>query len=585
MKTVGRGVLFLVIVGVVAVGLMMYRPASPGSFILSGGEILTLNPDQQTVEAVLVKDGLIADLGSLTELKKTASDAELIDLEGATLAPGLIEPHTHPIASALLGATVDVSGFKHKDRSSIIDALKDAAGGIGLTPWVVAYGWDPLVIPDLTAPSLDELDAISPDKPMVIITQMLHEVFVNSRGLEAAGMDINNPNQNVEGFLRDENGRLTGTVKEVEAVGKIIEHMPSASNAITELLLRLKYVKYAKAGYTTIGVAGAVGRHPDPVGLLEKVGNNPDSPLRTFVYMLPDQLTDKQYAKTADFKIKGVKYWMDGSPFTGGAALEGTYENTELVTERLGLPRNHSGPLNHSREEFQSVIKGYHEKGLQIAVHVQGERAVEEVLLAIDAAQNAKPNPELHHRLEHNALITADQMLRVKKLGMTLGFFVDHIYYYGDVLPDLMGTERMKRYMPLKSALNEGIIITIHGDHPATPIAPLRSMRTAINRLSESGRTVSGKEEALSNLEALQALTINGALQLGEQENIGSITVGKRADFVVFSENPLEQDASKLPDIEILDVYKNGQRSDTRLISPDHLGLVWDILVEKLSGK
>lgn len=584
MKKLGKYSLIVLLLLAVGIGLLLYRPLEPNSFVMTGGTILTMDPENPTVEAVLVRDGRIAAVGRLFEIAKKSADLEIIDLDGATLIPGLIEPHTHPIASALLGATVDVSGFKFQDRASVMAALQEAAGGVGLTPWVIAYGWDPLVIPDLTVPTLAELDAISPDKPLFVLTQMMHEGYANSAALKAAGMEITSKTQDIDGFPRDETGTLTGVVKEVQAIDRLIDYVPKAPLAATELLTRLQYIKYAKAGYTTIGVTGAVGRHSDPVGLLKKIGQHAESPLRTFVYLLPNQTDKHKLGGDENFKINGIKLWMDGSPFTGGAALEGTYENSKLVTEKLGLPHNHTGKLNFERDKFKEIVLDYHKKGYQIAVHVQGERAVDEVLIAIEEAQKAHPNPALRHRLEHNALITNKQLIKVKNLGMTAGFFVDHLYYYGDALPDLLGRDRMKRYMPLQTAIEAGLDVTVHGDHPGTPIDPFRTMKVAVDRLSASGNTMNGGAEKISHLDALRALTINGALQLGEQDEIGSIKIGKRADFTVLSENPLSLTALEFYKIEVLETLKEGRRADTRLISIPHLNLIWNIIKDKISG-
>ncbi len=275
---------------------------------------------------------------------------------------------------------------------------------------------------------------------------------------------------------------------------------------------------------------------------------------------------------------------MDGSPFTGGAALEGSYENSDVVTRRLGLAHNHSGSLNYTAAEFEEQIQTYHDKGYQIAIHVQGERAIDAALDAIEKAQATKPTPSLRHRLEHNALITVSQMARAAKLGVTTGFFVDHLYYYGDVLPSLMGEKRMKRYMPLQSALEAGLEVTVHGDHPATPVDPFRTLKTAIERTSFTGKTVSAPSEKISRQDALRAMTLNAAIQLGEGDELGSIEEGKRADFTVLSDNPLEVPVDRLTNIRILDVWKEGRRVDNRYFSETHLSLVWDLIKAKISG-
>ncbi len=585
MKAFFKATLFVFLVGGLGLFLLMYRSAAPDKFILIGGTILTMDPDNPVASAVLVEDGRIRAVGTQRGIEARAGFVETVDLDGAIVLPGLIEPHTHPVASALLGTAVDISGFRYNSRAAIMEVLEDASSGFTLTPWIVAYGWDPLLVADLEPPTLAELDALSPKKPLVILTQMLHEAYVNSAALKAAGINVKSPGDIVEGFIRDDAGNLTGTVREVEAIDRLISRIPLAPDQATELLLRFQYIRYSKAGYTTIGVAGAVGRHKDPVELIRKVADDPESPLRTYLYLLPHQDKNLPLAGSADFRIKGIKFWMDGSPFTGGAALEGSYENSDVVIERLGLAHNHSGSLNYTRAEFERQILAYHNKGYQIAIHVQGERAIDAALDAIEMAQTAKPAPALRHRLEHNALITVSQMARAAKLGVTTGFFVDHLYYYGDVLPSLMGEKRMKRYMPLQSALEAGLEITVHGDHPATSIDPFRTLKTAIERTSFTGKTVSAPNEKISRQNALRAMTLNAAIQLGEGDELGSIEEGKRADFTVLSDNPLEVPVGSLQNIRILDVWKEGRRVDNRYFSGTHLSLAWDLIKAKLSGR
>ena len=142
----------------------------------------------------------------------------------------------------------------------------------------------------------------------------------------------------------------------------------------------------------------------------------------------------------------------------------------------------------------------------------------------------------------------------------------------------------MKRYMPLQSALEAGLDVTVHGDHPATPIDPFRTLKTAVDRMSFSGKTVSAPNEKISRQDALRAMTLNAAIQLGEGDEIGSIEKGKRADFTVLSDNPLDVPAGSLQNIRVLDVWKEGRRVDNRYLSGKHLSLVWEILKAKLTG-
>ncbi len=558
----------VVVLVATAAGYYWYArpPAYPQKYILSADRILTMNPERPEAKAVLVDSDEVIAVGSLRQLQEL-EDVKVIHLDG-TLIPGLIEPHTHPIAAALLGATTDLSAFKYNNRMEIMQALRDSADGYSLTPWILAYGWDPIAIAGLKPPTLAELDAIAPDRPLLILTQMMHEAYANSAALKEAGI---NP--------------LRGPMlRELEAIDHVISAIPAPSDELVELLVRKQYADYAAAGFTTIGVPGAVGRHPDPVGLLQRIGLDDNPPVRTYLYLTEEQLPDWRFGGDDRFAIVGAKFWIDGSPFTGAAATTHPYENTELVLERLGLAEGHSGALNMDFDVLVKKLRSVHEKSGQVALHVQGERAVDQALAAIDVVQREDPRANISHRLEHNALITGEQIQRAANLGVSLGFFIDHITYYGDQLEHLFGKERLQRYMPVRNALDNGLTVTFHGDHPSTPINPLRTVETSMSRSSESGETVVGAEHAVTLEEALQAMTVNSAYQLGQGDEIGKIAEGMKADFTLLNGNPQVMRPEGLRLIKPVLTIRDGQPVDTRFVSWFEPGLAIKALWKMLTG-
>ena len=141
--------------------------------------------------------------------------------------PGFIEPHTHPLASALLGSAIDVSGFTHDSRAEIMETLREAMDGFLPQPWIIAFGWDPIMIRGLEPPTLAELDELSPDKPFVILTQAMHEAFANSAALREAGITRDTPDPPGGAFGRDRDGELTGAVLEVNAINYLLRALPA----------------------------------------------------------------------------------------------------------------------------------------------------------------------------------------------------------------------------------------------------------------------------------------------------------------------------------------------------------------------
>lgn len=561
------------------------KPATaPEKLIFIGGSIITMNPAQPTAEAIFVKDGRIAGVGSLDAMRTLAESADEIDLNGASLMPGLIEPHSHPIAAAQFGATIDASGFSHSNRAEVMQTLRDGVAD-STRDWVLAFGWDPVMIDDLEPPTLAELDALSPDKPLLILTQMMHDAYINSAAMKATGIEGNVPNPPAGEYVRDANGVLTGTVREVGAIRAVLNAMPSPPTGATDLLLNLFFADYAKAGYTTVATMGPVGNDPDPVTLLKRRAGNPHSPVQSIIYALPHQITTDQTpeANSASSPVVGVKFWMDGSPYAGGAAVAEPYEATPLTTERLHLKPGHQGAVMIPVSEYEEQFADYHSRGFQIATHVQGELAVERVLDVAERVLAANPRADHRHRLEHNALITAEQLTRAHALGFTTSFFIDHVRFYGDKLPALFGTERTNRYMPIGTALKAGHRVTVHADHPATPIGPLRSLVTMLARQPNAGGPVVGASEMLTREQALCALTINGAWQLGLEDQRGSLEVGKQADLVMLSHNLMTVPVSEIENTVVLGTWINGQPVDTRKTTLTNAGLLWDIILNFVS--
>jgi len=574
----GLGIALVVVVGIAMIFVRWTEPdTAPSDVVFVGGDVLTM-ADPPVVEAIWIKDGRIEQLGGADEVRAAAgSGAEVVDLRGATVMPGFIEPHTHPLATALLGSAIDVSGFTHDSRAEMMETLREAMDGFLPQPWILAFGWDPIMVRDLDPPTLAELDELSPDKPFVILTQAMHEAFANSAALRESGITRDTPDPPGGAFGRDENGDLTGAVLEVNAIDYLLRALPPLPPALTELILRWQLADYALGGLTTIGVLGAVGRAEDPVGLLQKLADDPHVPVRSVVYGLPTQLdpTSKPDANPdARFELRGVKFWMDGSPYTGGAAFEAPYEDTELTREQMHLRPGHMGPLNYELAEFTEELGRFHRAGYHVAVHTQGERAVQRVLDAAESVLAADPWEGHRHRLEHNALITTEQIQRAKALGFELSFFTDHIYFYGDRLPEIVGS-RVDRYMPTGTAFREGHRATIHSDNPMTPIGPLRVMRTSMLRTPRTEGEPLAPSERLTVDQALAAMTTNAAWQLGVEKHRGSLEPGKAADLVVLSRNPLNTAPEQFGDIEVLGTWIDGQPVDTRKVSRPNLTIAW----------
>jgi len=543
--------------------LLITTPLFAVDLIFFGGNILTMDDNQPVVEAIAVEDGRITAIGTKENIIKLRSwRTKIVNLQGKTLMPGLIEAHCHPIATAILSQVVDISGFIYNSRAEILATIGSAVEKASPGKWVLAFGWDPVLVKDLRNPTLAELDSISTEVPIFILTQMMHQAFVNNAVYKTAKITRNTPDPPGGGtFLKDVDGNLNGVIYEFSALQKILKKMPKTPQGTAELLLNLQYAQYAKAGYTTIAALGPVNIAGYPLNFMASLSQNANVPVRSFVYPLKKQLDRSAWPSgygNDHFRIKGVKLYMDGSPYTGGAAFAEPYLNTEVTLKRMKLQPNHRGKVNYSEASLLQTLTKYHNAGYQIAIHAQGEIAIQMILNAFTEIMENYPRPDHRHRLEHNALITKNQIIQAQKLGLTLSFFMDHVYYYGEQLPQIVGPDRAARFMPLGSAFAVGHRASIHTDNPATPVDPFRVISTAVTRKTKDRGDILGSTERVTINDALKAVTINAAWQLFEDHQRGSITVGKAADFVLLSHNPLRIQPENIKNISALCTWIDG---------------------------
>jgi predicted amidohydrolase YtcJ len=555
--------------------------AKEKSSIFFNGKIITLEEDEQNVEAVFVENGIIKSLGSKDEIMAfKKEETTLIDLEGKTMLPGFIDSHTHPALSTFLHEMIDLSGFTHSSPTELWNHLNAELKNYKKGEWVICRGFDPILIKGLEAPHIDFLDSIAPENPILIISQSLHSFWTNSKGFELAKISKDTPDPTEMSFYeKDKNGELTGFIAEQEAIKPFNEMLEeSLTPKVMIQATREVFDEYARNGNTTIVSAGLTIKDEKPLQLYEHfsagkpklfnqflsfIGYFPKRKpsVRHFIYARHDRaflLPDSPDNGDDFYRFLGIKHWYDGSPYTGSMYLKVSYMVSDLTKDGLQIPEGYAGKRLVEKNEMVDFVEKYQRLGWQIAVHVQGDAAIEETIEAFEKVNYNTTLTKSRHRLEHCLLLSDTLIKRMSNLNMTPSIHVNHLYYYGEALRnEIIGEERADQILPVASVKDNGLKFSFHADQPMFKSDPMRLIQTAVLRKTKEGNLM-GDGEQIEVLDALKAMTIHAAWQIKMEDKIGSIKEGKYADFVILNKNPLEISASELENIEILKTYVHG---------------------------
>lgn len=531
----------LLIVVLIGSYVTLQPPQPPASQAFINATVITMDADNTIAEAVLVEDDRILAVGSNAEiLDLVTEDTRIQDLSGKTLLPGFIDAHGHFPGSGLNVFAVNLSSPPIGETLSIkqlLVQLSAHAATLDEGEWVLGMGYDDTLLQEMRHPTRDELDAVVSDRPVIITHASGHLAVANSRALEIAGIHENSPDPEGGVYVRDSQGRLTGLLEETAA--REVQ-MQAADIGLRGLL---DIVQYAAADYAAQGVTTAQsGATPKSLGqglaLASYLGL---VPFRLEVWPLFDEwgeelLLDPASAalyESARLNIGAVKLIADGSIQGYTAYLSQPYH------QPFHGDQDYRGYPRIARPALFEWVEKYHAAGFQMAIHGNGDAIIDDIIAAFAAAQKKYPNKDPRMILIHAQMARDDQLLAMKKLGITPSFFSAHTYYWGDRHRDVfMGPERAENMSPARSALALNLPFTIHMDTPIVPMNPLFGVWTAVNRQTRS-QQVMGERQRIPVMDALKAVTINAAWQIFRDDELGSIEPGKLADLVVLDKNPL----------------------------------------------
>ena len=524
--------------------------------IVINGRVETMDPRGSVVQAVGIRDGRIASLGSNDEVSvERHSRTTVIDARGKTVLPGFIEPHNHMVGFSTNLLEVDVRTPPNRSIADIMDRLRERASTTPPGEWVRGRGYDDTGLLDVRHPTRHDLDAATTDHPVVIVHNSGHMLAANSVALEMARIHDETPDP--------PGGRIGRFPASGEPDGMLYETAQGLVNrllpAYTDDEVRAGFIQaqeeYLRRGITTIHDAGVTNtRGVDILDTYRRARREDFLKFRVNMFIHWEYLKDSDFAwRTGDgdewVRVAGCKIISDGS-------IQGI---TAALREPYHCDPDEQGWLIYEQDELNDIVMTLHRRGYQIATHANGDAAIDATLAAYENALRAIPRSDHRYRIEHCQVCVPDHILKMRELGVIPNFFPNHVYYFGDRHRDrFLGSERVAHLDPIGSAVRAGIKPLLHSDCPVTPVNPLFCMQNAIDRLTSSGRILTGTERVPVR-EAISMMTVNAAYGAFEEDVKGSLEIGKLGDLVVLHQDPFLESTHELGQIESAATVVGGQ--------------------------
>ncbi|WP_062071776.1 amidohydrolase [Demequina sediminicola] len=530
---------------------------STPELVLVGGTVVTVDSDATTAQAVAVTDGRISAVGTDEEIRAlAASDTEVVELAGATVVPGFVDPHSH----VSMGAPYIKHAALHTPPVGNVRTVDDLIAALhanlkkNQTPegeLLLGWGYYPDKMDDDGEVTADLLDREFPNHPVYIVHVSGHGGVVNTRVLESHGY--------VEGVDDPEGGtivRYPGTTKpngvlwENAWIPFVLGLLEATDDALIEMLK-----EYARWGVTTVQDGAASIEQVKNIRTLADTSGIPVD-VRSLVLFneLKDAIDEGLFdnEESNGHTVQGVKLILDGSP-QGRTA----HVTEEYLTGGPGGETHWHGLTVINQDDANALVTLAYNHGIQVFAHCNGDGAVDELIAAHRAAKDNGATPPGRTVPIHSQVMRLDQLDDYVAEGFEPSMFTIHTYIFGDTHIRNFGEERAFGISPMRSAIDLGLKPTNHSDYPITPINPLVLMWTAVKRISTGGVVV-GEAQRVTAYEALQAATINAAYEHRCEDDRGSIEVGKLGDLVILDANPLEVDADAIKDISVERTFKRG---------------------------
>lgn len=536
--------------------------ADAADAIYTGGPIVTVNDAQPTAEALAVKDGKILAVGARAEIENAhRGDATaIVDLGGRTLAPGFVDGHAHFLGFGSQAVGANLLAPPDGDVNTIDDLvakLQAFAKGpdAARTGWIFGLGYDDALLG--RHPTRDDLDKVSRDVPVIAVHISGHFSAMNSAGLTKVGYtaEAKDPEG---GVIRRRPGSRepNGVLEELASIPYMIAAI-NATKAEDKDYFLTKGLELAKSfGYTTTNEGRLMGFQQSDITSAAERGLL-DIDVMSYVDYTAKEILDTAWFSRdykGHYRVAGLKITLDGSP-QGRTA----WRTVAYLLPPDGQKAGYKGyPAIPDTKVVAGLMDEAYQKGWPVKLHANGDAAIDQMIEAVRPAHQKYGPGDRRTTLIHGQFLRKDQVPTLKELQIFPSLFPMHTFYWGDWYEQIIGPELAAGISPMRTVLDAGMIATSHTDAPVALPNLMQVMWATVNRTSRSGKVI-GPGERLTPLEALKSITLWGAYQHFEEKTKGSLEVGKLADMVILSDDPLTIEPMKINTIQVLETIKEGK--------------------------
>lgn len=531
--------------------------------VLTNGKVYTVDDERSWQEAFAVKDGKLIKIGTNEDVQSFIGDStEVIDAKGQLILPGFHDIHAHPglVANRFAGACPLPQSGDSPSAQELLDAVDKCVKDSADKDWITGLGGPTPIFDDIHA--RNELDKLSPNKPLFIQDETGHNGWANSKAFELAGISKDTPDPPNSEFVKDEQGELHGKIIELAAIEMMWKVITPTSMDEKKETLSAIFDLYNSMGFVGMSANKVIFGHQAPFAELDKEGvatmhvklyhwsvnyAGPDE-----IIWGDDILADLENYEFTNMDPMGAKIFVDGT-FEGYTAA--TLEPYEGKPDEFGI-------LTLSPEDYREIVFDLDAKGFQISSHAIGDKAVRTILDAYEELREERGDSMLRHRVTHGYLVDAEDRDRFAEIGV--GYDAD---FNGAAPNDLawnqnvmVGDERIQDLAPLGDIYRSGAIMGFGVDWPVQSPSPFPAIENAVTRTDDQfqERGVLGMNQEIPVEAAIEMFTINGAWLQNFDEITGSIEEGKNADFIIVDQNIFEIPVNEISDTIVLQTYFQG---------------------------